>query len=208
MKLLYREKGYKEMGRKVACTMCLIGLLALSGCGGSSHLKMDTVEQDTMYLGKNGKIELVNVEKFDKDYYSKSELKAYIKQTIAEYEETKDSGEVSMDSFSVNNKIAKVLLTFDSVDTYKAFQGEEFQVIPAEEVEDNLVLPDTFVDAEKDTKVDKETVLKNKELKFLIVVEALSIQLEGTIKYYSEANLTGDNLIQTTGKKRAVIVYQ
>lgn len=135
-------------------------------------------------------------------------MKAYIKQTIAEYEETKDSGEVSMDSFSVNNKIAKVLLTFDSVDTYKAFQGEEFQVIPAEEVEDNLVLPDTFVDAEKDTKVDKETVLKNKELKFLIVEEALSIQLEGTIKYYSEANLTGDNLIQTTGKKRAVIVYQ
>ena len=94
------------------------------------------------------------------------------------------------------------------MDTYKAFQGEEFQVIPAEEVEDNLVLPDTFVDAEKDTKVDKETVLKNEELKFLIVEEALSIQLEGTIKYYSEANLTGDNLIQTTGKKRAVIVYQ
>lgn len=197
------------MGRKVACSVCLIGMLLLSGCGGSSHLRMDTTEQDTLYLEKSGKIELVNVERLDKEYYSKSELKDYIKEAIKEYKKKSDSGEVSLHGFSVKNQIAKVLLKFDNVDTYQAFQGEKFQVIPVDKVvEENIVLPDVFMDAAKDSKVDKETVLKNRDLKFLIVEEALSIQLDSAIKYYSDANLTGDNLIQTTGEKIAVIAFQ
>lgn len=172
-------------------------------------MRMDTTEQDTLYLEKSGKIELVNVERLDKEYYSKSELKDYIKEAIKEYKKKSDSGEVSLHGFSVKNQIAKVLLKFDNVDTYQAFQGEKFQVIPVDKVvEENIVLPDVFMDAAKDSKVDKETVLKNRDLKFLIVEEALSIQLDSAIKYYSDANLTGDNLIQTTGEKIAVIAFQ
>ncbi|MBQ1394049.1 MAG: hypothetical protein IIY81_11075, partial [Lachnospiraceae bacterium] len=145
----------------------------------------------------------------DKEYYSKSELKDYIKEAIKEYKKKSDSGEVSLHGFSVKNQIAKVLLKFDNADTYQAFQGEKFQVIPVDKVvEENIVLPDVFMDAAKDSKVDKETVLKNRDLKFLIVEEALSIQLDSAIKYYSDANLTGDNLIQTTGEKIAVIAFQ
>lgn len=197
------------MRKSVVLGACLVaGITLLSACSDSQQLKLSSIKHDTVYLGADGAIELADVEKFDKSYYSQSELRTFIKDTISEYEETADAGEVKMEDFSVKNNVAKVLLTFDSPETYQAFQGDEFQLMDTANLEENIVLPDRFVSAADGKSVSKDEVLGEKDMKILIVNDALEIQVEGTILYYSEGNLIGDNSIQTTEEKAAVILYR
>ena len=197
------------MRKSVVLGVCLMmSMVLLGSCGDSEHLKLASVNADTIYIDKAGSIELVDVEEFDKDYYSESELKDFIKDSIDTYEKTENSGKVKMLDFSVKDKVAKVLLYLDSAETYSSFQGESLRLISSENVADNLVLPETFVDVQDGTSVDKDQIVSQSGLQFLIVSEELSIQLEGTVKYYSEASLVGDHLVETTGEKTAVIVFE
>lgn len=198
------------MRKKFVLSACLVmGMALLGSCGGPQHLKLSSVDTDTIYVAKDGSIELVDVEDFDKDYYSQSELKDFIKDSIDTYTETADSGTVKMLDLSVKDKVAKVLLSMDSADTYTGFQGENLRLVSVEEAAgDNLVLPETFKSAKDGSSVAKDEILSQSGLQFLVVSEELSIQLEGEIVYYSDASLTGDNVVETTGDKTAVIVFK
>lgn len=199
----------RKIRKRITLSACLVMCLSLLyGCGGSWELELSSIDTDTIYVSEDGSIELANVEEFDKDYYSKSQLEDFIKETIDTYKESEDSGEVTMEDFSVKDEVAKVLLKFDSAQTYADFQGMDFQVVHTEDIQGNLVLPESFVSADDSSNVSKDTVIKEKGLKLLIVNEPLHVQLDGTIKYYSEASITGDNVAETTGEKTAIIVYE
>lgn len=197
------------MKKRIMFGVCLIMCLSLlNGCGGSEELKLSSIDTDTIYVSSEGSIELANVEEFDKEYYSESQLEDFIEETIDTYKKTEGSGEVTMEDFSVKDEVAKVLLKFDSAQTYAEFQGIDFQVVHTEDIQGNLVLPESFVSADDSSSVSKDTVIKEEGLKLLIINEPLHVQLDGTIKYYSEASITGDNAAETTGEKTAIIVYE
>ena len=197
------------MRKRIRFGACfLLVLLMVCGCGDKSILNLKEIENDTLYVSKEGKLELADVEQFDKSYYSDSELKDFVKETIEDYNTQEEAGKVRLEDFSVKDQVAKVLLSFDSADTYEGFQGEKLKVLTSKEVESNLVLPESFVKATDGSMVGKDEVLAEKDLHYLIVEGVLDIQLDGTIEYYSDASLTGDNLIQTTGEQIAVIIYK
>lgn len=197
------------MKKRIMFGVCLIMCLSLlNGCGGSEELKLSSIDTDTIYVSSEGSIELANVEEFDKEYYSESQLEDFIEETIDTYKKTEGSGEVTMEDFSVKDEVAKVLLKFDSAQTYAEFQGIDFQVVHTEDIQGNLVLPESFVSADDSSSVSKDTVIKEEGLKLLIINEPLHVQLDGTIKYYSEASITGDNAAEITGEKTAIIVYE
>lgn len=197
------------MRKRISFGACfLLCLLMIWGCGEKRILNLKEIENDTLYISKEGNLELADVEVFDKSYYSESELKDFVKETIEDYNNQEEAGKVGLEEFSVKDEVAKVLLSFDSADTYEGFQGEKLRVLDSEEVESNLVLPESFVKATDGSTVGKDEVLAEKDLHYLIVEGVLNIQLDGTIVYYSDASLTGDNLIQTTGEQIAVIIYK
>lgn len=197
------------MRKRIRFGACfLLVLLMVCGCGDKSILNLKEIENDTLYVSKEGKLELADVEQFDKSYYSDSELKDFVKETIEDYNTQEEAGKVRLEDFSVKDQVAKVLLSFDSADTYEGFQGEKLKVLTSKEVESNLVLPESFVKATDGSTVGKDEVLAEKDLHYLIVEGVLDIQLDGTIVYYSDASLIGDNLIQTTGEQIAVIIYK
>ena len=113
-----------------------------------------------------------------------------------------------MEDFSVEDKIAKSLLTFDSPETYEGFQKVDFQIVETDAIEGNLVLPEKFQSVKGDSTVDKDTVLAEDDLQLLIVNEPLNIKLDGTIKYYAGASITGDNEAEVTGEDSAIIAYK
>lgn len=197
------------MKKKRMLGVCLaLCLLFCNGCSDSNKLALSDLNADTLYLNKDGTMELANVEEFKEDYYSKSELKDFIQDTIDTYMNQENHGTVKMEDFSVKDDVAKVLLSFDSTDTYAAFQGEEFQFIDGADITDSLVLPEQFSSAEDGSKIDKAKVLAQKGLKYIIVNSALDIHLDGIVKYYSDAMITGDNVVQTTGEKPSVIIFE
>lgn len=197
------------MRKKKVWSACLaLCILLCGGCSDSNKLKLSDLDTDTLYVSSDGTMELVNVEEFKEEYYSKSELKEFIQDTVDTYVEQEDAGTVEMEDFSVKDGIAKVGLSFDSPSTYAAFQGEEFQFLKSEEITDSLVLPEQFSTVEDGKKIEKQEVLKQTGLKYIIVNSALNIQLDGIVKYYSDAMIIGDNEVQTTGEEPAVIIFE
>lgn len=195
-------KMKKMSGMLIA--MCLI---LLSGCSGSNHLALDDIEADTLYVSKEGSLELASVETFGEEYYSKKELKDFIEEAVDTY--TSENGEdtVKMEDFFVKEDTAKVLLSFDSADTYSSFQGESLQFLTSEELHGKMVLPEQFTSAADGKKVDKDTVLAEKDLKYVVVNGTLDIQVDGVIKYYSEAMIISDTNVHTTGEDISIVIF-
>lgn len=203
------QKGLLKMHRKFTGVMCMLLSLSLAcGCGSSTKLSLSEVDMNTMYIAKNGKMELVCVEDFDKDYYSESDLKDYIEDSISDYNKENGEDKVELQAFDVKKNQAKALITFASPETYEGFEKVDFRLLNLEDVESNMVLPSKFVSVNGGKKVEKSEVLKQKGLKMLIVSEALHVELEGTVKYYSDASLTEANSFETTDGQTAVVIFE
>lgn len=199
------------MCKKKIMSGCLAAcLLFLTACSKDAHITLSETETDTLYVSADGNLELANVEEFSSEQYKEGELKTFIEETIQTFKEdgTDREDSITMKDFVVKNKEAKVLLAIENAETYTAFQGEELQFFTSDNVADNLVLPENFKRASDGKTIEKKTVLEEKGLKYLIIEENLCVRVEGTIKYYSDAMLTGDNEIQTTGEKVAVIIFE
>lgn len=214
--MMFRYKRLIERIGKQMCKKKLLGgclaacMLLLSACSKDTHVLLSDVEADTLYVSAEGSLELANVEDFASEQYNEDELKNFIDDTIRTYKETEadQKDTVVLKDFQVKNQVAKVLLAMDNAETYTKFQGVELQFLTSENIADNLVLPDTFKRVSDGKSVDKKTVLKEDGLKYLITEENLCIRVEGTIKYYADAMLTGDSEIQTTGKEVAVVIFE
>ncbi|MCR4801599.1 MAG: hypothetical protein K5895_01160 [Lachnospiraceae bacterium] len=198
------------MRRKITCIICLIScLFALAGCGSSTKLSLADTEMDTVYISADGNVELVSVEDFDKKDYSESDLKSFIKDAVSEYNDKQGKDSVTMEDFTVKSKVAKVLLTFNSVESYAGFQNEDLNIMNIEDVGDNMVLPTSFTAAKDDSLISKDDILSKKGLKMMIIGDsALHIEIDGTVMYYADANLTGSNSVETTEGQTAVIIYK
>ncbi|MEI3177221.1 MAG: hypothetical protein V8S31_02290 [Lachnospiraceae bacterium] len=99
------------------CPAILIMALSLSGCGGVS---MD-VDTNTLYVGSNGKITEVIVEDFGEDYYDEDELKSYIDDAVASYQEENGKSGVEVKKYEVKNGVARLLMEYDGYDSYASF---------------------------------------------------------------------------------------
>lgn len=196
--------------KKIVSSCLAVCMLFLAACSNDTHISLSETETDTLYVSAEGTLELANVEEFSAEQYKEDELKTFIEESVQTYKaagaDREDS--ITMKDFEVKNKMAKVLLAMDNAETYTAFQGEELQFLTSENIADNLVLPESFKKASDGKTIEKQAVLKEKGLKYLIVEENLCVRVEGAIKYYSDAMLTGDSEIQTTGEKVAVIIFE
>lgn len=99
------------------CPAILIMALSLSGCGGVS---MD-VGTNTLYVGSNGKITEVIVEDFGEDYYDEDELKSYIDDAVASYQEENGKSGIEVKKYEVKNGVARLLMEYDGYDSYASF---------------------------------------------------------------------------------------
>lgn len=199
------------MYRKKLMSSCLaFCFMFLAACSKDTNLELSKIENDTLYVSADGKLELANVEEFSEEQYKEDELKGFIEETIRTYQESEPEKKdaVVMKKLEVENKVAKVLLKLEDAEAYTTFQGEDLKFLTSEEISDNLVLPEKFKKAADGKSIEKDKVLSQDGLKYLIVKENLCIKVEGTIKYYTDAMLTGDSEIQTTGDSVAIVVFE
>lgn len=199
---------YKKI-KRILWIVSLVSICLISGCKkDSSALSLSKVQTNTLYVRGDGSLEAAHVEQFDKEYYQEAELKKFIEKSIEKYAAGTDKTAVVLSDFEVEDNQAKALLKFAHMKDYSAYNNISAQFISLEEDSSNLILPETFVRAEDSATVDKSTVLSNKKCKLIIVKEELDVQVDGSIKYYSNAMLLNNNTVQTTSEEVSVIVFE
>jgi hypothetical protein len=171
----------------------------------------DNYKVNTIYARTDGKLQVAMVDTFDKPYYNLTELEEFAKNEINIYNQKAGSEKVKMDDISLKNGNALILLSFEGMSDYAAFDqaycayfnGGDYDL-----TKNTMNLPETLLDAKKKSAVQIDEAINNSKYKVLVMSEPYDIIVDGTVKYYSDNATLDDKNKVSGGEGTTVVVYK
>ena len=189
----------RKAGRLTVLILTLALTLSLAGCG--EFLK----SVNSLEIDGSGNVKAFSISEFDKGYYSGTELRKQILDSVSEYNESAKDERISLKSCKVSKKMARVLLKYKSLEDYAAFNNVlAWSGTLADAVEEGYFDKDTAVmssDGTLKTTIDElESKFggKTSSLKVLAVEEPLMSKVPGKIRY-TLGNVTMEGGYAITG---------
>lgn len=209
----HTQTGGNSMRHRILLAV-LLCMTLLSGCTGR---KVDLSKETESTIGVNGdgSVEEVVIEPFDKDYYSLTELTAYVNKQVdafnqanpQEQPENKKADDEEITAVTVryvetdaDAKTAKMALGYLNMDIYNSFNETDFQFLSMEEAASDKSIADMngLVEVKSGEEKSFSDVSEHKHLHLIYTDSSVRIQTGGKIMYYSkDASLTDDYTIQT-----------
>ena len=193
--------------------MVALSCMLMAACG----TKLD-VQENTIALQRNGKILEAAVETFDQSYYKEDELNSYIQNAVDDYTAEHGKKSVSVTESKVEEKKAYLTLQYENAETFQDFSGIECfsgSIVEAQSAGYDFeqdFYPVTEGKADKKS-VKGSTLLKEDDLKVLIVKENSDLIVPGKIAYVSTegTEVTSEKQVNVTQKQQdtdeSVLVY-
>ena len=155
---------------------------------GGDKYEADT---NTLYLLENGKVVSVGVETFDENVYDKEELKAYIQETIDDYNMGNGEKVVKQKSLKVKDGTATLVLEYANAEVFETFEGVEiFTGTMSEAIEAGYTFTERYADVTGDKAKEAlgSDFSKDMDYKVAVVKANTTVQVDGTICYVSIEN--------------------
>jgi hypothetical protein len=179
----------RKAGRLTVFMLTLALILSLSGCG--EFLK----SVNSLEIDSGGFVKAFSISEFDKEYYSGTELRKQILDSVSEYNESAKDERISLNSCTVSKKKARVLLKYNSLEDYASFNNVfAWSGTITSAIEKGYFDNSTTVISSDGTLKTTIGELEGKSggkkasrgesnLKVLIVEEPLMIKVPGKVKY-------------------------
>ena len=200
----------------------LLCMTLLAGCTGRK-VDLSNVTESTIGVNGDGSVEEVVIESFDKEYYSLSDLTAYVNKQVDAFnqanpqEQPKDkkSDDEEITAVSVHYvetdpdaKTAAMALGYLNMDIYDAFNETDFEFLSMEEAASDERIAD--IDGLVEVKSGEETTFKDlsehKHLHLIYTDRSVRIQTNGKIMYYSKnVSLVDDHTVQTSDDPSVIL---
>lgn len=200
----------------------LLCMTLLAGCTGRK-VDLSNVTESTIGVNGDGSVEEVVIESFDKEYYSLSDLTAYVNKQVDAFnqanpqEQPKDkkSDDEEITAVSVHYvetdpdaKTAAMALGYLNMDIYDAFNETDFEFLSMEEAASDERIAD--IDGLVEVKSGEETTFKDlsehKHLHLIYKDSSVRIQTNGKIMYYSKnVSLVDDHTVQTSDDPSVIL---
>lgn len=169
------KKGKLLVG---AVLLCIMGL---TGCGNDYH-----ADESTVFVEKKGTVVTTDVENFPEDTYNKEELEEYINGIISEYNQENGDKSVVLDSLTVEEGVAEMIISYATGEDYAKFTEKTFYSgSVAEALAAGYTFEGDFIDVSNGKTCSKESVTEDGTLKVAVIQGETAIQVNGTIVYYS-----------------------
>lgn len=152
----------------------------LTGCGD----KFEPTES-TIYVTSKGQVKTALMEDFEKDYYDFGELSKNISEEVRSYNLDTGAEVVTVETLDEANDVVTLLMNYQSVDDYQAFNdvllfhGTYEEAVKAGYEPTELYDPDGMMYAELSAD-------NFKHLNVLVTEENICVQTSGRIKFVSE----------------------
>ena len=196
------------MKKYIFATILLLMVLAVTGCSKKEiNITAEDITTNTMLVKRNGTLQVAIVEDFTKQYYKLGELEEFVKKEISTYNQTAGSDSVKIEELSLKNGKAVMLLGYEGMAHYSAFNKVTAAYYSADTKEVSLELPEQFINAKNGSKVDQATALKNGKNRVLVVYEPYDIIVDGKVKYYSDNATMTENIVKSSGEGATVVIY-
>ena len=134
----------RKAGRLTLFILTIALVLNLAGCG--EFLK----SVNSLEIDSGGYVKAFSISEFDKEYYSGTELRKQILDSVSEYNESAKDERISLKSCKVSKKMARVLLKYKSLEDYAAFNNV-------------LAWSGTLADAVEEGYFDKDTAVMSSD---------------------------------------------
>lgn len=192
-------------------TLLALMLVMLVGCKKKVlELKSDDVKVNTILIKNDGTVQAANVEGFTKDYYNLSELKGFVSNELKEYNSKSKNQAITMTSLELHKKNAILILNYASIKDYASFNEVTLKnnTVQWAHNQSEKVIPNVFTSATDGSYVTSAAALENEKYRVLIIDENIDVEVEGNIKFYSNAALVDKNQVETDDKGTSVIIYK
>ncbi|MDF2610504.1 MAG: hypothetical protein K0R92_1978 [Lachnospiraceae bacterium] len=193
-------------------TILVLAIIMLAGCKKKNIvLTTDDVKVSTVAVKNDGTVQAATVEEFTKNYYNLTELDNFIGKEINNYNEKTGKESIKKVSLETKDNSAILILNYASIEDYASFNSVEAVHVPVTQItaiSADLDLPEVYTSASDGSYVNADTAFKNAKYKIVIFNEALDLQVEGDIKYYSNGVLVDDYVIQTGAEGTSFIIYK
>lgn len=198
------------MKKVILYTIVMISFFALSGCKKEEiFINTDDITTNTMLVKRDGSIYATIVEEFDKSYYNLNELNEFVSEEVNVYNQKIGSTEVAIEGLELKNNKAILILKYSKMAHYSVFNDMPAAYYSASTENVALELPEQYVNAKKDSVVDRDTAMKNGKNKVLVLYEPYEIIVEGDIKFYSNnATLLKENKVKSNSDDMTVVIYR
>lgn len=198
------------MKKLILCTALVLTFLLAAGCQKKDiKLSAENVKTNTLLVKSDGTVQSGTVETFDKEYYSEEELKQYINDQITEFNQANGQDAMVLDSLTVKDGSAILVLNYSSLDNYDAFYKVENTLTTTAAARNKEVdLPDVFISSDDGAYASFDAALENDKYKVLIIHENTDVYVDGSIVYYSGGVLESKTKLQTGTDDETVIIYK
>lgn len=176
--------------KKIGCAILAVLMLGsmLAGCG-----SVDS-ESSLVYVGKKGNVQTVDVEAFDKSYYSETDFETFAQEAIDTYNMSHEVDAIELTEFTVEEDVAKLKMEYKTVADYSNFNEITlYQGTIAEAVSEGYLFDVDFSKVENGEVTGTATradILAEEGLSVLVIKANTNVQIDGTIYYVSSANVT------------------
>ena len=167
-------------------------ILGLCACG------KETARVSTVSVDKEGKVESVLYDAFDKDYYSLDELKNMAEEEISDYNSEYENPRITLSDAQVLEEegVVKLTMQFESAQDYSYFNQVDMFYGTVEDARNagyelNLNLVD-----DKGDKIDPSIIDQNPDRHIIITSDKTNIKTPYNIEYMSKG-------VNSLGKKEA-----
>ena len=179
----------RKAGRLTLFILTIALVLNLAGCG--EFLK----SVNSLEIDGSGNVKAFSISEFDKGYYSGTELRKQILDSVSEYNESAKDERISLNSCKVSKKKARVILKYKSLEDYASFNNVlAWSGTLTTAIENGYFDKSTAVISSDGTLKTTIGELESKsggktasrrgnDLKVLIVEEPLMIKVPGKISY-------------------------
>ena len=162
--------------------------VSLVGCG-----PVDS-ESNLIYISKKGQVQTIDVEEFDKSYYSEEDFKTFAQEAIDVYNKSHEVDAITLTEFTVEEQVAKLKMEYKSVADFSDFNELTlYQGTVAAAVSEGYLFDVDFSKVEKGEvtgSASRTDILAEDGLSVVIIKANTNVQVDGTIHYVSAANVT------------------
>lgn len=176
-------------------------ILGMTACG-TEDASVEENLMNSISIEKDGSIESIIVEDFTESYYSVEDLKNMIQDTITDYCKQDPDSEITLETCEMVDQKVKVVLKYNSADTYSGYNSETLfvgtvQEAYAEGYDMNMSLTGTDKEG---TKIGRQELLNMGENHIMIMENVIK---DGTLRVncYDTILYTGNGITPIAKKK-------
>lgn len=166
----------------ISCLLTLAVALCSTGCG-----KGKDAEETTLYIQKNNTVVGAIVEDWTDDFLDESELKKKVDQEIEAFLADNSEASVKLEKFEIEDKKAKVNISYDSIESYAAFNSvTAFMGTVAQAQKEGFAFEGEFASVKQKPSITLEEIDGSKDYQVLILSEKQKVSFAPGILYVSD----------------------